>query len=157
MRRAHLLLCAAAALAGVFSLATPAAAAVRLSYSADSGDACQYGYTKGLLNLPTVPTRIVQVSGAVVDRPSGPGIPELCPDDGRFSLAILVAYTGRTAVDAERVPVDNAIREYKFDLTGTSSTQPIDRVTVQVCRQPRTPGGPPAYCGLTQNYPLPVS
>lgn len=154
MKRARLLLlCGAAALAAVIP-STPAAAAVQLSYFADSGDACRYGYTKGLLVLPSVPTRVVQVNGAVVDRPSGPGVPELCPDDGRFSFAILTAYTGNTIVDGERVPVDNATREYKFELTGV---QAISKVSVQVCRQPRLPGGPPAYCGAVTDYRLPLS
>jgi hypothetical protein len=157
MKRAHLLLSGAAALAAVFSLAAPAAAAVQLPFFAESGDKCQYGYTKGVLSLPTVPTRVVHVAGVVVDRPAEPGIPELCPDDGRFSFAVLIAYTGTTAVDGERVAVDNGAVDYKLDLTSTSTTRPIDRVSVQVCRQPRLVGGPPAYCGVAQDYRLPIS
>ena len=153
MKRALFLLCGAAALAAVMP-STPAAAAVQLSYFADSGDSCRYGSTKGLLVLPSVPTRTVLVSGAVVDRPATPGVPELCPDDGRFSLAILTAYTGNTVGDGQRVPVDNATREYRFELT---NAQAITKVSVQVCRQPRLPGGPPAYCGAVTDIPLPLS
>lgn len=158
MRRAQLLLCGSAALAAVFSLAAPAAAAVQLPFFADSGDSCRYGITKGELSVPTVPTRLVRVSGAVADRPAGPGIPEVCPDDGRFSVAILIAYTGPKPVDAERIPVDNGTREYKFDLAPDEpSILPIDRVSVQVCRQPREAGGPPIYCGVARDYWLPIS
>ena len=157
MKRAHLLLSGVAAVAALFMLASPAAAAVQIPFFADSGDKCQYGYTKGVLSLPSVPTRLVKVAGVVVDRPDGPGIPELCPDDGRFSFAVLVAYIGTTSVDGERIPVDNSAREYRIDLTNMISTRPIDRVSVQVCRQPRLVGGPPAYCGVQQDYRLPIS
>jgi hypothetical protein len=137
----------------------PTDTVVEQPFAADSGDRCQYGSTRGLLGWhlgPLVRPATVAVRGSVLDRPlSLPSIPE-CGDDGRHTVLTMTAYARGVAVDQELVRVDNGVREFGFQLANTTSLAPIERVVVQVCRHPRTPG-PAVHCGVEQVYRAPVN
>jgi hypothetical protein len=121
-------------------------------FDADSGDACRFGATDGLLAWHLNALREVDVRGTVVDR-AGPSQP--CADDGRFTAALFTAYAGGVPVGPPVVqPVDNGRRTFTFSFT---STRPISVVVVQVCRRPRVVPGPREYCGTPEVHHAPVT
>ena len=157
--------------AGILLHPAPAGAAEEIvvgqPFSADSGDTCLYGSTRGELawDATLLPTTVsaVAVKAVVVDRPTvdDPGI--ACPDDRRYTVATFTASGGKTVVDNEAVRVDNGRVEVAFILAdpGTKAL-PIDLVVVQVCRvSPLIVTDPTGallydYCGKPQEYRLPI-
>lgn len=122
-------------------------------YSADSGDKCPMGSTKGTLGWQLGTPRAVGVTGAVADRPVPNDPDQACGDDGRYTTATFTAYTEGTAVASIIQRADNGQRDISFSLI---SRHPIDLVVVQVCRI-SVPAGPAGYCGTPQRYPAPVT
>jgi hypothetical protein len=95
MRRGRVTVFVTAALGAaalVVGTATAEAAVVDVivarPFSADSGDACRMGQTRGELGWHTDTRRVVEVNGVVVDRPLPGGADAGCGNDGRYSLAI---------------------------------------------------------------------
>jgi hypothetical protein len=142
--------------AGVFSAGAVGVAVAadggQQPFTADSGDQCQYGTTRGILGPGTSP-RLVHVGGVLVDRPVSSTTSALCVDDRRISVLTLTAYAGNRVVDSERIHVDNNTRDYKVSLVNAISTARIDRVTVRICRQGFVEG-PLDYCGATVTVPV---
>jgi hypothetical protein len=128
-------------------------------YSADSGDSCQYGLSRGLLGWHTPPLggppAIVDVEGSVVDRPLATG-PSICPDDRRFTSVTFTALSGRTVLDTAVVRADNGVERVDLQLGRDTSPVRVDRVVVQVCRSSGA-GTPRVYCGTAQVYNAPRS
>jgi hypothetical protein len=154
MRSARLLAAALAATLAALALpGTAHAALIPQPFAADSGDACPYGLTAGTLdwNFSTspLPVRGVAVLGRLVDRPLPADPGRICLDDGYSSAATFVAYFGRAEVGRQAVSADNAVVPI-----GLRFMSEIDRIVVQVCRDPvRTL--PPSYCGKAVEYPAP--
>lgn len=139
-------------MAGVLSTAAPAAAAVQIPFSANSGDACLYGSTRGTVTVQTeLPSRPVQVVGSLTDKPAGPGVPETCPDDRRSSTVTVIGFRGGKAVGGDVVRADNATVAYRIPF---NQYPPIDRITIRVCR---AAAGTPVYCGVTREIPMPIT
>ena len=154
---------AAAAAAAVFLLATPGiahAAVITQPFQADSGDSCRYGLTEGKLGWQTgvsspLPLLGVLVAGTVTDRPLPlPTGPALCRDDGYSSTVSFVAYAGAVEVDRQSRTANNSTVEFKLSLGSAVAKAGIDRVVVQVCRDPIFTL-PPSYCGKPVTYPAP--
>lgn len=167
MRSRRLRVAAATLFAAVAVLSTPGAASAAVisqPFSANSGDACQYGVTEGSLGWQYGPTTTplplygVDVTGKVIDRPLPAGPSTQCRDDGYASSAIFVAYAGTAEVDREVRTVNNGSLAFTFTLGGVSTTsKPISKVVVQVCRNPVVTL-PPSYCGPSVTYlPPPVA
>jgi hypothetical protein len=166
IRRATATAALALAAAGAWTAPAAATAAeplpdtiVEQPFAADSGDRCQYGYTRGTLGWhlgPLVRPRTVDVKASIVDRPLPAQPVTICGDDGRFTVVTMTAYARDVAVDTELVRADNGIREITFPLVNETSVAPIDRIVVQVCRHPRV-SGPAVYCGARQEYRAPVN
>jgi hypothetical protein len=132
---------------------------VTQSFSADSGDSCRYGLSRGTLGWHLPPLggapAIVDIDGSVVDRPLTTG-PSICPDDRRFTTVTFTALSGRTVLETAVVRADNSVERIDLQLGRDTYPTPMDRVVVQVCRSsPR--GTPPAYCGTAQVYDAPLS
>ena len=163
MRRLRLVLLADAAVTGLLvPTAAQAAPIVTQPFYADSGDACPYGYTRGVLGwqlgVPPSYRLTVVVSGSVVDRPLPADPTNACPDDARYSIATFSAYAGSALVGQEARRVENGELSFKFTLGVNSNFAAIDRVTVQVCRPSTLPGPvPDVYCGKPQEYRAPAT
>jgi hypothetical protein len=166
--RAAVIMVGAAFAAMVTGLVTPASASaaegpdtvVDQPFAADSGDACPLGRAKGLLGWHLRPLGggpiAVDVTGILVDQPSGDvSIPE-CVDDGRFSTVTFTAYLGQTVVDTGSARVDNGTVRLGFRLAAEVRATPIDQVVVQVCRVNLDPA-PFEYCGPKQRYRAPIA
>jgi hypothetical protein len=137
------------------------AAVISQAFAADSGDSCRYGSTSGTLSWPQgpvspFPTPGVGVSGKVADRPLpiDPGM--ICRDDGYASTVSFVAYLGTTEVARQSRTADNGTLTFSFVLGGTAAEKAIDRVVVQVCRNPVVTL-PPSYCGRPVTYLAPTA
>lgn len=129
-------------------------------FRADSGDRCQYGYTEGVLAFRAVhpPEQpAVDISGTVSDRP-GVGEPILCPDDRHYTIAYFTGYAGEQGVERQARRVDNGVLAFEFVLgLNSTTTRPIDRVVIQVCRFSFVPNDR-FYCGSPQTYlPNPIT
>jgi hypothetical protein len=123
-------------------------------FYADSGDSCPYGSAQGTLwfdaNHAPQPAA-VNLSGSVNDRPLPNDPSSRCPDDRRYSVAILTAYAGSTLVDSQQVRANNGSTAFRVKL-GDGVTLRIDRAVIRVCRYPVFGPGVPAYCGPPQTY-----
>jgi len=158
MRATRLAVALAAMLAIVASPGIAHASTIIQPFRADSGDSCRYGATEGSLawqygTISPLPVIAVDVKGRLVDHPV-PGEVFLCRDDGYFSIATFVAYSGTVQVDRQTRSVNNAVVAFEFRLGGNSITTRIDRVVVQVCRGPIYTL-PPTYCGKAVEYRAP--
>jgi hypothetical protein len=186
MRRAVPLLtslatAAAAVLAVLLSSALPAHADAigtaigMVKFHADSGDACPtpvavgpipYGETDGSIAWqgqggPASYTW-AQLTGTLADRPLSSAAAAVaaadCRDDGRYSVATFIGWSGPTETAVRQVKADNGTVSFAFSLGGPTSTgsgvESIDRVTIQVCRWFSAPG-PYVYCGEQVTYPAP--
>ncbi|HET8662640.1 MAG TPA: hypothetical protein VFM55_27200 [Micromonosporaceae bacterium] len=158
MRAARL----AAVLAALLAVAaTPgtADATVTQQFHADSGDSCRYGVTDGTLTwrygttLPVVALR-VDVAGKLTDRPLPTDPISVCRDDGFYSRATFVAYSGTTEVDRQARAANNSTLSFTFTLGATSTTRGLTHVVIQVCRSPGNTL-PPSYCGVAVRYAAP--
>jgi hypothetical protein len=143
----HLLTLATAVLA---VLLTPTAARADTRYHADSGDLCRYGSTDGVLSARLT---LVAVKGTLTDRPT-PTEPTTCRDDGFYSVASFTAFFGERIVDQQAVRVNNGTVRIELLLGQNSTVARIDRVVVQVCRNPIATL-PPSYCGKPAEYRAP--
>jgi len=152
-----------AALTAVILLATPGlahAATIPQPFKADSGDACRYGLTEGALGWQSgvsspLPLLRVEVTGTVTDRPLPlPTGPAICRDDGYDSTATFVAYAGTVEVDRQARTANNSTVAFKLSLGPSATKTSIDRVVVQVCRDPIYTL-PPSYCGKPVTYLAP--
>jgi hypothetical protein len=149
---------AATALAVLTTAGVAQAATITQPFSADSGDSCPYGVTAGALTwsygtTSPLPLRGVSVTGRLADRPLPADPGRFCIDDGYRSTALFVAYAGRVEVDRQSVAVDNNVVAFDLRLA-LAGANTVDRVVVQVCRDPvRTL--PPSYCGKPVEYPAP--
>ncbi|GHJ49364.1 hypothetical protein Cs7R123_67060 [Catellatospora sp. TT07R-123] len=157
--RAARFVVAAAAFAAVFALPGVAQAAVSQTFHADSGDACRYGVTDGTLNwrfgsTSPVPVTAVDVSGKLTDHPQPIDPVTQCRDDGYYSTATFVAYSGSVEVDRASRSVDNGSVALTFTLNTSTFSTSINRVVVQVCRSPLHTV-PPSYCGRAVTYLAP--
>jgi hypothetical protein len=149
-----------AAAVAVILVATPGiarAATIAQPFKADSGDTCRHGATEGTLAwqsgvISPLPLLKVVVTGTITDRPL-PIDPTNCRDDGYDSTATFVAYTGETEVDRQFRTANNSTVRFQFSL-GSSAKTAIDRVVVQVCRDPIVTL-PPSYCGKPVTYLAP--
>jgi hypothetical protein len=159
MRAIRLL--AAAAASAVLLIATPGianAAAITQPFKADSGDNCRYGFTDGTLtwffgiNSP-LPLQRIEVAGTVSDRPL-PVEPTICRDDGYQSTVSFVAYAGAIEIDRQSRTANNGTVRFAFVLGANAPRTGINRVVVQVCRDPIFTL-PPSYCGRPVSYPAP--
>jgi hypothetical protein len=145
--------------ASLGALAIPATAqadvSVAQAFAATSGDNCRYGTTDGNLTWRFVaPSHAVGVAvrGRLADKPvPGDPIPVLCPDDHRFSVATFVLYAGNVVVDRNAVRADNGVVNFDFFLGNNSTVSRVDRLVIQVCRNPLTTL-PPVYCGPAVSY-----
>jgi hypothetical protein len=143
--------------------APPAQAArdtiVTQPFSADSGDACRYGLSRGTLGWHLPPLggapAIVDIDGSVVDRPLTTG-PSICPDDRRFTSVTFTAWSGRTVLATAVVRADNSVERVDLQLGRETYPTPMDRLVVQVCRHSPI-GTPPETCGAAQVYAAPLS
>jgi hypothetical protein len=151
MRTARTLaLAIAAALLAALAAPAPARADFTQSFYADSGDACTYGYTRGTLVWRFPGPVALEVTGVLVDRPT-PAEPSFCRDDGFFSTATFTAYSGNAIVDTAAVRADNGEVRIQLTLGRNSAVSRVNRLVVQVCRDPlRTL--PPSYCGRPVTY-----
>jgi hypothetical protein len=143
----HVLALAATVLAVVM---VPTAARADTRFHADSGDACRYGFTDGVLSTRLA---LVAVKGTLTDRPV-PTDPTTCRDDGFFSVATFTAFVGDRVIDDQAVRANNSIVRFEFALGLDSSTARIDRIVIQVCRHPLVTL-PPSYCGGAVEYRAP--
>lgn len=158
MRWAAIVTAAVSVVSAILAVSTAAQAAhpIRIQpFAADSGDACRYGTTSGSLAFRAVhpPERpAVDLWGTLTDRPL-PNDPSVCGDDRRFTVATYTAYAGSVVIDREANRVDNGRLAFTITLIGTDSTStaPIDRVVIQVCRHSTNTWIPP-YCGTPQTY-----
>jgi hypothetical protein len=149
-----------AAAVAVILVATPGIARAATNaqpFKADSGDTCRHGATEGTLAwqsgvISPLPLLKVVVTGTITDRPL-PIDPTNCRDDGYDSTATFVAYTGETEVDRQFRTANNSTVRFQFSL-GSSAKTAIDRVVVQVCRDPIVTL-PPSYCGKPVTYLAP--
>lgn len=171
MRKLRLLAGVTAALASGLLMQAPAHAdtIVTMQFSANSGESpCVHGSTSGTLiwnigsttppgtTLP-VQTAYVNVVGAVFDQPM-PTSPATCPDDGYSSTARFTGYLGNTPLATRSFTTDNSMVRFNFALsaiTAPPGVGRIDRVVVQVCRDPVVTL-PPSYCGRAVEYRLPI-
>lgn len=118
-------------------------------------DHCPHGITNGTLSWispgPVAATAVI-VSGQVIDRPTIDGALTCAPDD-YDSTAIFTAYSGSKLVASTSVTVDNGTKQFRFTLgdSVTSTSTPLTKVTVQVCRDP-VHTLPPSYCGKLVSY-----
>jgi len=159
MRAARLL--AAVAATTALLLATPGiaqAAIITHPFQADSGDNCRYGVTEGTIAwhfgvTSPLPLQRVEVAGTLTDRPL-PIEPGFCRDDGYQSTATFVAYAREVVVDRQSRTVNNNAMRFRFVLGANAPRTGIDRVVVQVCRDPIFTL-PPSYCGKAVSYPVP--
>jgi hypothetical protein len=148
---------ASVAAAMVATLAAPAPAQADIApprpFSADSGDACLYGYTRGSLLWITpgpLPAISVVVSGSVVDRPT-PADSRACRDDGYFSTARFTAYSGGAVLGSQEIRADNSEVQFRFSLGPNRPDTRVTHLVVQVCRDPLLTL-PPSYCGRAVTY-----
>jgi hypothetical protein len=160
MRRGRATIFAAAALGAValvIGAATAQAAVVGAivtqPFSADSGDACRMGQTRGKLGWHTDTRRVVEVNGVMVDRPVPGDADTRCGNDGRYSVVTFTGFSRGTVVTRGTQRVDNGQRDIRLGLV---AERPIDLVLVQVCR-PSTLPGPADVCGPAQRYPAPIT
>jgi hypothetical protein len=158
MRPARLLAVLAAVPATLALATTAHAAVIPQPFAADSGDACRYGSTDGTLGwtygtTSPLPVASVVVKGRLSDKPlpADPGFN--CRNDGYASTATFTAYAGNTVVDRQGKTADNATVTLDFTL-GRSTNAAIDRIVVQVCRDPVLTL-PPSYCGKPVTYVAP--
>ena len=117
-------------------------------------DTCPHGLTKGALLWRTpgpVAPLAVEVSGAVVDRPTADGSTADCILDDYSSTAIFTAYSGSVVVGHTTVTVDNGVAKFQFTIGRSSTASILTRLTIQVCRDP-VHTLPPSYCGKTVSY-----
>lgn len=117
-------------------------------------DTCPHGITKGTLLWHTpgpVAPFAVDVSGAVVDRPTVDATTPGCTPDDYSSTAIFTAYSGSAVVGSQTVTVDNGVTQFQFSLGGISAASVLTQLTVQVCRNP-VHTLPPSYCGKAVTY-----
>lgn len=146
MRIRHFLVLTAALLAVVMA---PTAARADTRFHADSGDACLYGVTSGVL-IPRLTA--VHVQGLLTDRPV-PFEPSICRDDGFFSVATFSAFAGDRLIDQQAVRANNGAVKFEFTLGTNSTVARVETVVIQVCRTginlPRT------YCGRAVKYGAP--
>nr|BFE61578.1 hypothetical protein GCM10020063_061040 [Dactylosporangium thailandense] len=157
--RSATLLAAAATAAVVGVPAAAHAAVVSQAFAADSGDSCRYGSSSGTFSWPQgpvspLPAPGVGVSGKVADRPLPIDPGPVCRDDGYSSTVTFVAYLGTTEVARQSRTADNGTVSFSFVLGGASADKGIDRITVQVCRNPVVTL-PPSYCGRAVTYVAP--
>jgi len=139
--------------AAIIGLAVPGVAnadAVH-RFSANSGDACGYGYTFGHMTWSSS-APVVGVQGSVVDNPVDRTFP--CRDDGRITVAFFVALNANGAVDRQAQRADNSEQTFAFRLGSNTAPARISHVTVQVCRF--STNAVPDYCGRTQTYRNPL-
>jgi hypothetical protein len=149
---------AATALATLTTAGPAQAATITQPFSADSGDSCPYGITTGAITwtygtTSPLPLRGVGVIGKLTDRPTPDDPGRICADDGYRSTAAFVAYAGRVELDRQSVTVDNNVVAFDLRLA-TFGASAVDRVVVQVCRDPERTL-PPSYCGKPVEYPAP--
>jgi hypothetical protein len=145
----------------VILAATPGiahAATIAQPFKADSGDTCRHGVTEGTLSwqsgvISPLPILKLGVTGTITDRPL-PIDPTNCRDDGYDSTATFVAYAGETEVDRQSRTANNSTLRFQFSLGSSSTKTAIDRVVVQVCRDPIVTL-PPSYCGKPVTYLAP--
>jgi hypothetical protein len=134
------------------------AAVISQAFAADSGDSCRYGSTSGTLGWQIgpspLPTPGVAVNGKVADRPLPVDPGAICRNDGYSSTATFVAYLGGVEVDRQSRTADNATVTFSFMLGATAKG--VDRVDVQVCRNPVLTL-PPSYCGKPVTYLRPIA
>jgi hypothetical protein len=147
LRTRHLLALATAVLAVVL---TPTAARADTRFHADSGDACRYGTADGVLSTRLT---LVAVKGTLTDRPTL-AEPTICRDDGYYSIATFTAYFGERVVDQQAVRINNGTALLELTLGQNSTIARIDRVVVQICRNPIATL-PPGYCGRPAEYRAP--
>jgi hypothetical protein len=129
---------------------TPTAARADTRFHADSGDTCRYGFTDGVLSARLAP---VAVKGTLTDRPTLAD-PTNCRDDGFYSVATFTAFFGDRVVDQQAVRANNGTAGVELILGQNSTIARIDRVVVQVCRNPLVTL-PPSYCGRPAEYRAP--
>jgi hypothetical protein len=129
-------------------------------FSADSGDRCPMGVTKGDLIWNLDSPRIMAIKGVVVDRPV-PGDTDPACRDGRLSTTATFVGTSKVGLAVARfvARADNAEEGIS---TLLSSTPQIDVVSVQVCRQLTAPvplpGPVPAdSCGPVERFQGPLT
>ncbi|HEU5156734.1 MAG TPA: hypothetical protein VFU43_07020 [Streptosporangiaceae bacterium] len=135
-------------------------AAIQRPFQADSGDACLYGATEGVLawqygfRTSPLPLRAVDVKGTVTDHPvtDDPGF--ACRDDGYSTTASFTAYSGLAIVAEKSATANNAVVDFAFTFTSTTNTGQITRIVVRVCRNPLVTL-PPSYCGKPAEYNAP--
>lgn len=139
--------------------ASAATGSVPEVFYADSGDACAYGTTSGVLTWYNISA--VDVSGVLVDRPTGaPSGSTQCGDDKYDSTVRFTLYDGSTLVDSAQRTVDNGATT--FDFTLGLKNKPLDptvvsnaRLVIRVCRDSTLPM-PLSYCGKKQTYTPPA-
>jgi hypothetical protein len=160
MRRARSAAILTAAVTATTALAFPGAAhaaVISQAFAADSGDSCRYGTTSGTLGWQIgpspLPTPGVAVNGKVADRPLPTGPVTTCGNDGYSSTVSFTAYLGGVAVDRQSRTADNGTVTFSFTLGSTAKG--VDRVDVQVCRNPVVTL-PPSYCGRAVTYLRPA-
>ena len=166
-------LLAAVVLAGVLIATAPAKASTDgpgtgQPFAADSsnkqvGDTCPMGLTSGTLDWhtglgPRTPgiigsTKTVDVAGIVADHPLPSDLSTACGEDGRFTTATFAAYSAGVQIASSAQKADNGELDFSFAL---KAAQPIQLITVQVCRTTLDPA-PFTYCGLLQKYPAPIA
>ncbi|MFG2041704.1 hypothetical protein [Dactylosporangium sp. NPDC048998] len=160
MRRARFAAIPAAAAAAVLAFPAAAQAAVITQpFAADSGDSCRYGSTDGTLgwqygSASPLPTAGVAVSGKLADRPLPTDPAATCGDDGYSSTVTFVAYAGNVEVGRQSRTADNTTTSFSFVLGAGSNSTGVNRVVVQVCRNPVVTL-PPSYCGKAVTYLAP--
>jgi hypothetical protein len=150
-----------AAAVAVILVATPGiahAATIAQPFKADSGDTCRHGVAEGTLAwqngvISPLPLLKVGVTGTLTDRPL-PIDPTNCRDDGYDSTVTFVAYGGETELDRQSRTADNNTLRFQFSLGSTADKTALDRVVVQVCRDPIVTL-PPSYCGKPVTYLAP--
>jgi hypothetical protein len=152
----------AATMAGVtgalIASATAASAAqtVEQPFSADSGDSCPMGFTKGSLSWQLdapggVP--LVAVRGIVADRPLATSSPiPGCADDGRITVAQFTEFSKDIRVGAHVERADNGQQGFAISLPYASG---VDRIVVRVCRS--AAGLPGSTCGKAKEYVAPIT
>lgn len=162
MRRARVaaVLTAAATAVVVAVPAAAHAATITQAFAADSGDSCRYGTTSGTLGwqygitTSPLPVSAVAVSGTLTDHPAPTDPATTCRSDGYSSTVTFVAYAGTAEVGRQSRTADNATVSFSFTLGGASTAPGVDRVVVQVCRNPVVTL-PPSYCGKAVTYLAP--
>ncbi|HZN74608.1 MAG TPA: hypothetical protein VFC00_23315 [Micromonosporaceae bacterium] len=157
--RAARLAAVLAALLAVVAIPGTAHADVTQQFQADSGDSCRYGVTSGTLTWrsgSTLPVAVfrVDVAGKLTDRPLPSDPSTVCRDDGFYSRATFVAYSGTIEVDREARVANNSAVSFTFTLGANSTTRGITHVVIQVCRSPVSTL-PPSYCGAAVRYTAP--